>query len=341
MNTIKSKVKNFIKKWLNPLTLEGALVYLSVVNIGINVLAYWLHWEGWFAENTPINEIIRNNMLILGGIWAFYGIMLAARRIKLQERGIEIQERRQVAERFARAAEQLDSKSDSVRMVAILALQKVANEADEKTFQDVVKTLCSYVRENRPIKERSKDTQDTPSKFPEYLQQIIDFLSEIDNTKRLDENNNPKIDLSATDLRGAPWIYGKNLSKFNLNKANLKEVELWNSILKRVYLSGADLERVNLSIADLKEANLSGANLKEANLFGADLKEANLRGANLEMAGLVGVNLEMADLKEANFTSVNTTNIKGLESTNNIETVLSPTTEISAEIKRRKQKKSN
>lgn len=51
--------------------------------------------------------------------------------------------------------------------------------------------------------------------------------------------------------------------------------------LSKVDLNNADLVGANLQGADLRGANLSGAKLENANLQGAQLQQANLRGANL------------------------------------------------------------
>lgn len=85
---------------------------------------------------------------------------------------------------------------------------------------------------------------------------------------------------------------GCNLAGVDLEKADLRGVDLSNANLVR-----ADLEKANLSGANLSGANLSGADLEEANLSGANLRGANFTGADLEDAIFTG-----ADVTGANFT---------------------------------------
>jgi len=82
----------------------------------------------------------------------------------------------------------------------------------------------------------------------------------------------------------------QDLSKFKLNKANLRNINLINSIMKN-----ADLSRANLTNASLYGINLSGSNL-----FKTNFENANLNNANLENCDLLG----------ANFTNTKLRNIK-------------------------------
>ena len=68
-------------------------------------------------------------------------------------------------------------------------------------------------------------------------------------------------------------------------------------------LSGADLRAANLSSVEFLGANLCDANLAEANL-----SMANLRGSELNMA-----NLESIQTFHTNFTNVDLSNVKGLD----------------------------
>src|SRR5437764_900636 len=102
-----------------------------------------------------------------------------------------------------------------------------------------------------------------------------------------------------------PNLTGADLSGFNLEGANLRDVILLGAALtprteyvtfgeaygyggdhtlagtvtRNVNLSGSDLQRANLSLADLSEANLSGADLSGANLSRTILVGTNLTNA--------------------------------------------------------------
>ena len=72
-----------------------------------------------------------------------------------------------------------------------------------------------------------------------------------------------------------------SLAGINVTKTNLSKIQLNNANLKNSYFEGANLKDANLrnsyfEVADLRDTNLSGANLSDANL-----SRANIIGANL------------------------------------------------------------
>ena len=297
---------------------EDAVLNMSVVipinlTIAIVIVHLVIMW-GLFDVG-----VIRNFILMLAGVWAFYGIIVAARRTKALEKQVHIQEQGQVAERLARAAEQLSSGVMSVRILAILSLEKIAIEAGEKICQDVVKVLCAYIREKCPDKGQDKApffSDESP--MPRDIRTILNVLVDIKNKTSW----RIKIDLSNINLSGVSLMRA-DLSGVSLRRANLSGASLWVA-----NLSGASLQVANLSGASLWRADLSGANLSIADLSGADLSNVNLRRANLSGADLSGANLMGADLSE----------VKGLGTAQqNLETVNNPPPEILAVIEMQKQ----
>jgi uncharacterized protein YjbI with pentapeptide repeats len=79
-------------------------------------------------------------------------------------------------------------------------------------------------------------------------------------------------DLTEADLSNASIM--KELDGANLTRAQLDGADLTDVLLRRAYLNDSDLTNANL-----KRANLREANLEDADLTGADLSEANLEGA--------------------------------------------------------------
>ena len=94
------------------------------------------------------------------------------------------------------------------------------------------------------------------------------------------------------------------LCDINLEKANLKRIQLNGGILGAALLSEADLTGANLDKSYLREAYLVKAILKNASLVNADLTEADLKGVDLKDADLKGANLTKANLREANLESI-------------------------------------
>lgn len=91
-----------------------------------------------------------------------------------------------------------------------------------------------------------------------------------------------------TDLERA------NLKKVNLRDRDLSYTNFTKAKLEKADLSGSNLSHSNLSRAKLRNANLSGANLSNADLSRADLRNANLIGAHLDGANLSRAKLEGA-----------------------------------------------
>src|ERR1051326_1912866 len=103
----------------------------------------------------------------------------------------------------------------------------------------------------------------------------------------------------------------------DLNKADLKDIDLRGASLMRAHLS-ADLFGADLRYADLTSANLRLARLTDSNLSGANLSDANfsgaiLRGANLSHANLRGVDLDLVQVGQTTFGNVDLSVVKGLD----------------------------
>ena len=86
-------------------------------------------------------------------------------------------------------------------------------------------------------------------------------------------------------LDGA-YLAGANLQRADLRVINLKGAVLFESNLQDADLFHANLERVNLIEANLQNAKLGMANLQDAQMYQAKLQGADLRFANLQSANL-------------------------------------------------------
>ena len=95
----------------------------------------------------------------------------------------------------------------------------------------------------------------------------------------------------------------------NLSRSKLPELMLENAEMPGVILDGADLQKAwlkdsnlfgaRLVLADLHEAYLSGVDLRNCKLNNANLINANLRGADLRGAELTRAKLQGAQLNDA------------------------------------------
>jgi len=94
----------------------------------------------------------------------------------------------------------------------------------------------------------------------------------------------------------------------NLQRANLKGVDLRRAYLNKASLIDADLSRAALRGASLFDANLAHADFTEANLNWANLSGASLFTTNFKGAKLYRANLFRANLWETNFAGANLRN---------------------------------
>lgn len=105
-----------------------------------------------------------------------------------------------------------------------------------------------------------------------------------------------------------PDLLGVDLSDAHLSRINLSEADL----------RGTDFSRVDLSAADLSDADLTESRLFWANLFagimdGADFAGADLYAANFNWTYLSYTNFAGAKIELTNFSNVDFSESKGLE----------------------------
>lgn len=191
---------------------------------------------------------------------------------------------------FKNAIEKLNKPQIEQRLIAIDNLKQLGSEYPEQ-YDNIIKILSNFI-----IKERSlnnlKDSEISPiSEINTDIQFALNIITNPDIDRYLRRD---RFSLSYVDIRGA-----------NLCGANLKKVNLQQSILYRANLIDANLENANLKGAVLSAANLKGANLAWANLSGAILNAANLYGTNLTHTDLRCANLFLANLYKANLGGAN------------------------------------
>ncbi|MBR8840471.1 MAG: pentapeptide repeat-containing protein [Stigonema ocellatum SAG 48.90 = DSM 106950] len=119
----------------------------------------------------------------------------------------------------------------------------------------------------------------------------------------LDEANLQGAHLENANLQGAHLenanLQGAHLENASLQRAHLKLVHLQGARLDSAHLQGAYLRNTELQEVTLDNAHLEAADLRNARLEGAHMYNLNLQGAYLENANLQGAYLENAHLQGA------------------------------------------
>jgi uncharacterized protein YjbI with pentapeptide repeats len=341
-----------MKEWLAslpPIPLYKQLLVLLL--LALLTLFVYLSLKAWkrldelelkdrFAAR---NEFIKTTAQILGGAFFLFGLYftwsnLEATREK-NRADLAIAQDRQATDLFTKAIGQLGSDKLEVRLGGIYSLERIARDS-EKDHWPIMEVLTAYVRENAPWppeplaearKKRpwAKPKEQGPSppeqgktEKPEEItikpdpdiQAVLTVINR--RTRTYGQGENERLDLRATDLRGAylprAQLEGAELQKACLDRAtlfqaNLRKANLNDACLKGAHLSNAHLESVALRNAHLEGADLEGAhleNLEEKTEKGYKIFGGSLQNAHLEGADLRGVHLHM-DITGAHFEGAN------------------------------------
>lgn len=213
------------------------------------------------------------------GAVATFGIGLL--NYLMQRRYIEKQlgliDRGQVTDRFTKAVEQLGSNNSQVRMGAIYALERIAQDS-RPDGAHVADMIAALVRDRSPVTEGTGYVPVLKVRAPD-VQVALRVLS-----------RRPVCDAHL----GSPDFGSLDLSRTDLRRASLIGAQLQDVDLNRTRLEGADLTRANLRGADLTGANV-GRFDPTSNVYkrGADLSGADLTGAAAK--GILGLEVAVTD----------------------------------------------
>jgi uncharacterized protein YjbI with pentapeptide repeats len=247
-------------------------------------------------------------------------------------------EKKQIAERFAKAVDQIGNDKLEVRVGGIFALEQIALSSPEDHWT-VMEVLTSFIRDQslkgksvfKPDSQIQEDLDTLEiAKLKTMEQAAIKVTADIQAALtvicRRNTNQDPKgriIDLSHCDLRGAN-LKNANLSNSDLrytqisNKSDLKNANLSNANLQGIdltssFLNGANLYKSNLNNAVIKYANLQNADLQDTDLTNVEFHHSNFRDAKLNRAKLYFTNFAEAQLQGANLkeAKLKLTNLRG------------------------------
>ncbi|WP_067823504.1 pentapeptide repeat-containing protein [Actinomadura kijaniata] len=254
-----------------------------------------------------------------GFVYTVRNFGLARQQSELNRRTLEQSEAVQVADRFARAIDQLGSDAVDVRLGAIYSLERITRDSP-RDQPAVVDVLAAFVCRSSLAR--------LDGEVPQDLQAAVAVLA-----RRQTANDRGRLrlrgarlagvemagaalagadlagaDLSDADLRGAD-LAGADLSGAMLQEADLTGAAAAGAVMggvaaRRVVLREADLRGVDLTEAQLPEAQLTGACLVRVVADRVRLTEADLAGADLTGAVLTGGDLTGCVLKKSALTDV-------------------------------------
>jgi uncharacterized protein YjbI with pentapeptide repeats len=218
-------------------------------------------------------------------------------------------DRKKIKKSLKIAIEQINTPQIEDRLIGINNLKIIADEHPQE-YGNIIFIITNFIQKHRSLKIL-KDSEIHPiSEINLDIQTALKIITnpDMDGCLRRD-----KIDLSYIDIRGVN-LCGANLKKINLQQSILYRANLIGANLENANLCGAILTAANFSDANLTHANLCGAILSAANLCGTNLTHADLRNANLFLANLQGANLNGANLDRANLREADFWGKKGTQS---------------------------
>lgn len=176
-----------------------------------------------------------------------------------------------IRERYAEAAKQLSSQNVIDRTNAIYSLGKLASDPNFDGYEETIRTLAAFIRENsKPKKNGSLEKNE---RIPSDIQAALEVLG-WRKRKWGDEGESQKLDLSGAYLREADLKHGAEPEG-----AHLESALFINTNLERALLREVNLQNAIFTGANLRDAILYKANLENAKLLGADLQGADLQWA--------------------------------------------------------------
>ena len=300
------------------------LVGISSAGFAALIAISWIFW-GWLSGGESGSTTIRNIALVAAGPIA---LALAIWRSLVADRQAKTAQQVLLNERYQKGAEMLGSEVLSVRLGAIYALQRLAEEHPEQYHVQIMRLFCAFVR--LPTKDQSLESEQAEIEPGTLLGIRLDVAAIIEaigsrpeSRVELERKAGFRLDLRNGNLALAQLLNADFCNAFlqhaNLSHANITHTDLSGVSLDYANLSGATISNVRFSRTHLVSANLSGAllqdldfskasfhraNLSRANLHGSDLsdgvfQDASLANAWLDSANLSGAGFLSADLSSA------------------------------------------
>jgi len=242
----------------------GLLVLIALIVFAFWVVPLWLVPEGELqtgAQRLKAESDVRSAALqVIAGLVVAAGLGLTARSVALTARAIDLTREGQVTDRYTQAVEQLGHDGLAVRIGALYALERIADDS-ERDRQMVIEVVTAYIREH------AKPPTSPPADIGK-------------------EQPSPDIAAAVNVVRRWRWGHRVDLEGAYLAGARLSGVRLPGAVLSRATLAGARLAKADLSSAFLNSTDLSRARLPAADLTGAHLEGAKFDGATLDRAVL-------------------------------------------------------
>ena len=301
------------------------LIVLSCAGTAVVIALSWTFW-GWLSGGESGSTTIRNIALVAAGPIA---LALAVWRSLVADRQAQTARQVLLNERYQKGAEMLGSEVLSVRLGAIYAMERLAEEHPEQYHVQILRLFCAFMR--LPTKDQSLESAQAdiePGTLLGMRPDVAAVMEAISSRSalrvELERKAGFRLDLRGAELPLAQLLNADFANAFlqhaNLSHTNISGTDLSDAFLDYADLSGAMFSNVSFTRTRLLSANLSGALLQDLDLsmtsfHRANLSRANFHGADLSSAifqdaSLVNAWLDSTDLSAACFLSADLSSAK-------------------------------
>ncbi|MDD9810411.1 MAG: pentapeptide repeat-containing protein [Gammaproteobacteria bacterium] len=260
------------------------LIFCAVAAV-VAVAGGYLFWgvPGEFSDLKA--EDWRNAIFIVGGliaaIIAAWRAHVADEQAKTDSKKADVAEKSQIADRLARATEQLNSDSIYMRIGAVQALKRVGYDSEDDVM-GVLGLLARFVRDRSPAKSK-----DVGIRSPDAKESMEDAKESMDAIGRLASHYKEflkgygafHLDLSASNLMPFPLLIEGYFRNFNFTKSNIMRGYFSKHDFSGVSFVGVDLTDAFFLKCNLVDAWFTGAILNSASFYDVDMSNATLHWA--------------------------------------------------------------
>ena len=302
-----------------PSTLKSIATFATVAGVFLVVLVVVLafSWypdrelDHYYSHLDPKDYLLFKNNIrattaqAIGGVAVLFGLFFAWRNVRTTQDNLRIVQGQlilstqgQITDRLTNAINQLGSDKLEIRLGAIYALERIANDS-ERDHWPIVEILTAFIRTHAPWPPRSD--VDLPARSVD-IQAVLRVLRR--RNLALEKQPERTLDLRNVDFRGA------DLAGAQINDADLSGVHFETATLRGVHAKGANLWDARFGTdgalaaprTECSEAHFEGATFRRVDLRRTLLQEAHLEGARLHEVDFTDAWLRRAHLEGAHIT---------------------------------------
>lgn len=238
------------------------------------------------GENNRKGLVFELILKVLAGLGVLYGLMVAHRRAKAMEKGvekqteqIELSRKSQIDERFKNAVEHLGRDNQPIVLGGIAELHQIAVENYEDYAQVISDIFCAYLRLELSLK-RVKNISVNPNVDDNFLlkrkgivlQSILDILFGakhfIGETYHLIHKDLSYCDFTSLEFRYT-FISEVDFTGSTINSLNCRD-------LTRINFTNSNLVAVSLGPGTIKDCEFTGTKISYSNFHNTEILNSNI-----------------------------------------------------------------